>query len=341
LHPFFEQQVFAPGFCHFDVDSFRLLPTVPPGKAAYRVYVRQKLRGAPALYDSVPLRVALRMPGGQLVYGEGVVSGTTGSLLVEVAGGVPVYAWTNPDLGLLMARSAQERQVTGTGNVSLSRARMSLAVQQCPDTAWIRVEHHFVEPDNGSVSNPEGFALSTRYWTVYTDFPVGFQAAGTVFYDGRGGFDLLDTPLFDATGALEDSVVLLYRPGAGHPWRPMTGVVRNPLGSVNDRYGFLRMNTILAGEYTIGKGAVATSVGEIGGEAEVAVMPNPARGSIRVEADFTVEAYQLVDGGGQVCRSGMVGGNLLSIDSAGLAAGTYWLVLSGQATLVTREVVLQ
>jgi hypothetical protein len=212
---------------------------------------------------------------------------------------------------------------------SFSQALFNVNVTTIADSALLRVEHNWVMPDTAG-ANPNGYALSNRYWRVEGNFPPGFSAIATLFYDGKGQLDQLDTELFAQNGPAEDNVRLLYRPGPGHPWQEHPAYFKNTLGSPVDRYGLLRIDNLLPGEYTIGKGSPISSVETADANMPtIRIAPNPAVDWISVQAAVPVEFAQLTDSQGRLAQHWDLGGvNQFALPLQDIPAGLYWLALT-------------
>lgn len=277
LHPFFDNWVFNPGFTHFAVDSAKAGDwngeTWP-----MRIYLKQKLRGAPAYFSEAPLELCFVMPDGERLYHTVRASGMRDSAEVSLPQ-IPRHIWLNTRQTLTLARAERERTLTGlVGAQSFAPAKWDLNLAQPSPPALLRVEHHFAMPDTGAGTVSPLYQLTNRYWTIDGDIPEAWNATATVFYDGRGQDDQLDAQLFALTGPSEDSIILLYRPGPGHLWCPHPHHVRNALGNNSDRWGLLRILDVRPGQYAIAKGPDTVSSHEAKSEKSetLRISPNPA-----------------------------------------------------------------
>lgn len=332
LHSFFADWVFNPGFSHFEVDSFYWEDTGVDTSVTCTVYVRQKLRGAPQFHQNVPLEFTFVNAKHERQYGQAMVSGENSVVTLQIAASFkPLFVWVNTRQKLLLARSEREIVLKNALTQNLSAAKISLTATTLPDSALVRVEHHFVRPDMAG-TNPQGFAITNRYWTIEGDFPSGFDGNAGIFYDGRGQLDQLDTELFAQTSASEDSILLLYRPGVGFPWQEYGSYFKNKLASATDKYGYIRIDHVQPGQYTIGKGVSTVATNEPGRSLLMAtVTPNPARNEIRLRAEGKFDKVLLINAEGGTVREWKLAPTQqaeLKVDS--LPAGQYWLLLYGE-----------
>lgn len=336
LHDFFEDWVFAGGYPDYTIDSTKVILSPVDGPTLVRLFVKQKLRGAPHFHQNVPLEITFLMSNGQRLFRTGMVSGENAVLEFQFPawGPLPLNFFVNTNQKIMIARAEGEKILLGTGNSNFTDARFNLTVNALgADSVLFRVEHHYAAPDQAG-ANPDGYALSNRYWSVLAatkQFPAGFDAQAVLIYDGRGQGDQLDAELFAATGPSEDSVVLLYRPGPGHPWQEWPTYTKVTLGSTTDRFGQLRPTGIAAGEYTIGKGQTMLAAPEAHPLGRVRVSPNPSKGRTRVQADEPFEQLALIASDGQTEKTwNFAPATETSIDLEGLAPGTYWLWIQGK-----------
>ncbi len=342
LDDFFEDWVFAPGFTHFSVDSFQQI--VQNAQVQVQVNLKQKLRGAPHFYQQVPVELTLLRASGAREYRTFWLSGQTSQVNFELPQSADplVDIWVNTQQNLTFARIDKEKTFTGTGSQSFSPARMDVKVNTFVDTFLLRVENNYVRPDTAGLANPFGYKLSNRSWNVRGNMPLGTDATFTIFYDGRGILDQLDTELFAQTSISEDSIVPLYRPGPGYPWTIFTSYVKNALGSTNDRYGQLRLDHAIPGEYTIAKGAQTSSVtGLVKNLIDLKISPNPAQDRLFIESSTPIYLVQIIDKQGKRIQEWPLDNtqkSTLSIHP--IPPGLYFLVAWGDQGIGTSKLLI-
>lgn len=338
LTDFFDDWVFAPGFTHFSVDSFSV--QLIDNQYHVLVSVKQKLRGAPHLYQQVPLEITFVDDNWQQVTQTGMASGAS-SVLEFTIPFSPVFVWANTRLKLTLARADHEQIIKNTGQYSFAPAKMDIKVNAVSDSALIRVEHHFVMPDTAG-ANPSGYQITNRYWSIEGYFPIGFDASANVFYDGKGQMDQLDRELFVQTSSSEDSLLLIYRPGPGHPWQEYPSYFKNQLTSSTDKFGFIRIDHLIPGEYTFAKGISTVSASEPEQHFfKVKVSPNPAQHQLRVQAEMAFEKAVLFNAEGVLSQEwSMAALKEAHLKLTEIPEGQYWLVLSGAAGYASCPVVI-
>jgi len=343
---FFENWVFEGGFPHFSVDSFQLEFSPIDAPTRCRIFVKQKLRGTTKFHQNVPLEFTFVDQSHQRQHRSTVVSGENSEVVFEFAawsGFIPKYVWVNTNMLLTLARSEQERVVKTTGPQSFSLAKFSVNATIVPDSALIRVEHNFVMPDTEGAANPLNFKLSNRYWTVAGDMPSGFVASATVFYDGRGQVDQLDTELFAQTSPSEDSVLLAWRPAPGQPWQEYPTYLKNKLSSPTDRYGSIRIDNLRLGQYAIAKGKSTVPTNEpTRGYMELTISPNPTDSAIQLTAPEPFDRILLMNTEGKKIREwSLQRVTSTTIDVKDVPAGSYWLVALGKAQHGAAGIIVQ
>ncbi len=327
---FFDNWVFAGGYPDYSIDSVKWIFSPVDAPTIARVFVKQKLRGAPKMHQNVPLEFTFVSQNGLREYRTATVSGenSTVEFLFPSFLPPPRFIFVNTNMRLAQARSEQERIIKTTGAHNFTLAKLNLSVTAISDSAFVRVEHHFAMPDTAGAANPQQYKLTNRYWSVEGALPTSFQARATVFYDGRGKFDQLDTELFAQTSLSEDSILLLYRPAPGKPWQEYPTYVKNKL-TPNDRYGILSIDNFRAGQYTIGKGKSIVSANEPKqAYMDIQASPNPADSAVQLSAPEPFEQAVLTNTEGRVVREWIFQQvTSATIDVKGLPAGHYWLLL--------------
>lgn len=326
---FFNDWVFAPGFPHFSIDSVEALPS-PGNVSFFKIFVKQKLRGAPHFHQNVPLEFTFVNDNWERIERSAVVSGEVSEITLNVPSDFdPQFIWVNTNQKLTLARAEKELVVKTTGNKSFAPAKMNIIVSALPDSALVRVEHHYVMPDITASANPNGYLLTNRYWNIEADLPAGFESTASIFYDGRGQLDQLDTELFAQTSPSEDSILLLYRPAPGIPWTEHPNYVVNKLTSATDKYGQIRILNMMLGQYTIAKGVSTVAAHEVAKEPLfVTATPNPASNTVRLKAEEMFDKVLIYsDKGATVREWTMAPTDNLEVSVAGFPAGRYWFVL--------------
>lgn len=271
LNPFFDAWVFTPGFPHFSIDSVQKI-TVANGFEV-KVYVRQQWKGATYLADNNHLEITFMGNNWQSLTDTLVFSGATGSKTFFVPfEPTTVMADLNEKISDATTDQAITIKTTGTTNYPQSYAMV--ITQQIVDSALVRITHNWVAPDT---LNPvvNGLRISdSRYWTVEGIFPTGFSAKGKFTYDRSVG---LDNMLFANP---QDSLVILFRPGSGHPWKGTKFVKTG-----GNLFGYITVDTLQKGEYALAVWERLFLDAHQGHEllkTDMRVFPNPAESFCKV-----------------------------------------------------------
>ncbi len=334
LSDFFADWVFQSGFADFSIDSLSITLSPVDAGTKVKLFVKQKRRGAPAFYQNVPLEFTFVDAVNNRQYRSAIVSGENS--VVEFTfpswGFLPAKVWVNTRQRHTFARAEKEIIVKTLETHNFSQAKMTIRVTGLPaDSALIRAEHHYAMPDTAGTANPNGFTFSNRYWTVDALHP--FAGEATFLYDGRGLLDQMDTELFAQTGSSEDSVVLLYRPGPGHPWQEHPNYLKNVITSTQDKFGLLRTFQTEPGQYAIAKGKTTVAAPEaLLPTIAATISPNPATDHVRVSADYPFAQVQVFGLSGEMLHEvRMEPTKSAEINTAGWPAGTYWVLLWGKS----------
>ncbi len=237
LNPFFDAWVFTAGFPHFSIDSVQKI-AVPNGFEV-KVYVRQQWKGATYLADNNHLEITFMGNNWQSITDTLVFSGATGSKTFFVPF-EPTTVMADLNEKISDATTDQAITIRSTGTTNYLQSYAAVITQQIADSALVRITHNWVAPDT---LNPviNGLRISdSRYWTVEGIFPTGFSAKGKFTYDRSIG---LDNTLFTNP---QDSLVILYRPGSGHPWKATKFVKTG-----GNLFGYITVDTLQKGEYAL------------------------------------------------------------------------------------------
>lgn len=252
LTNFFDNWVFNGGFAHFDADSILISPSGNNFNA--KVFIKQKIKGAPDFFKNVPLEIMFMDALWNKHY-ENFTASEESTVLDFILPFNPVYWEVNPNQKICQAVSNNKMTIKSTGNYNFDLARMVVNVSSITDSAYINISHHWVAPDE-FINPVTNFKISDyRYWTVEGIFPQKFSASTKLYYDGRtslsGSNGYLDNTFL---GPDEDSVVLLHRKDASHEWTKFPYYTQNKLGSNTLKYGYMDIDSLIPGQYTFGYG---------------------------------------------------------------------------------------
>ncbi len=249
LSHFFSHWVYNPGWPAFWIDSVQVEPAPIPGFLAH-VFIRQKVRGAPKLFEQVSLPITFWFADGSRQDHWVTMSGAC-QWFTFFLSHQPVFTALDPDVRIADAVLGEQKTISATGPNNFALAKMNLNVLSLTDSCVVRIEHVYAAPD--PLKNPPpGLHISReRFWIVDGIFSDNWLASATIQYNGTstsGGF--LDNQLLGSTS--EDSLVVLYRSSPAHDWTVVTDAVHNPLGSSNDKKGFFTLPQLRKGQYTFG-----------------------------------------------------------------------------------------
>jgi hypothetical protein len=180
------------------------------------------------------------------------------------------------------ATTDYSKTIKTTSTVTFDQTFFTGIVSSVTDSAFVRVEHNWVAPDNFKNPIPGILISRERYWKVDGIFPQNFVMKGKFYYSKAAGTGGLDIQLI--TNHV-DSMVLLYRSGASSDWTiyPYTR-------SGNTSVGYLNTDTIIPGEYAFGirNWAAYYSTGEMynNSQNQIRIIPNPASQTCTVKYDF-------------------------------------------------------
>lgn len=247
MAPFFEGWVFQPGHPHFSIDSMLVHPE--QGQYKVTIFVRQRLYGATDYLDKVPLTVTFRGANFEKATQAFTLSGRCIAYTTTIPF-EPTIAALDVAARISDAISDHYAVYTGTQQNVKTGAYCTIQYLDVPkDSVLVYIAHNWVAPDR--MLNPvDGLHLSdSRYWSVTglwpsnTPFNIRLPYNGTTNQDGY-----LDHRWITNS---EDSLVLLYRTGPGKEWVAWDDYKVQPLGSLQDKRGFIDVIGVKQGEYAM------------------------------------------------------------------------------------------
>jgi len=295
---FFDAWVFSPGFPHFSIDSFSVVPNGPEYDVS--VFVKQKYKGGTGFAASNRVEITF-MNNNWDQYTELLsFSGQYGSQTFKLPF-APEIAMADLHELLGDATTDHVETINSTVNVNFPQTYCQLNVISLTDSAFVRIEHNWVVPDPLKVPNNDIVRLSDyRYWKVDGIFPADFIAQGKFYYNRTtsmtdGYLDNTLLPNISPINPSIDSLLLLYRRDASDDWE-IADYVR--LGSITK--GYLICDTLQKGEYTFAVGTpVIASIEKLPGSENKGVMevyPNPSQGIFNILIDIDEEGVLKIYG---------------------------------------------
>ncbi|MBK8444698.1 MAG: M1 family metallopeptidase [Sphingobacteriales bacterium] len=286
MHDFFEAWIFHGGYSDFVVDSVKSNFLTQGFHAT--IYIRQKLRGAPAFHQNVPLQLVVADP---TFSQRDTLNITASGEYTTIEADLPFWAevaYINPNYLLHLASVHQDTLLSNAGNYTLDKAKMTVSLnQQLAAPAFLHVAHHWTAPDTLRY-NPWGAQLSaSRFWEVKGNFNPLYTGA-QLRYDGSATGNYLDE---DLVAADEQNMLLLYRETAADEWQKYDFYTLNG-GSSSDKKGTFNLTQLFSGQYCFAKSdtaptavpaATAPAVGS------VQVFPNPSTGLFRFESSAPLD----------------------------------------------------
>ncbi|MEI6062416.1 MAG: M1 family aminopeptidase, partial [Bacteroidota bacterium] len=237
LKPFFDAWVFEPGFPHFSVDS--VITEKLSKHYDVTVFIRQRLKGRSHYANANHLEITFLDKNWQKITDTIVFSGPAAHKTFHLSF-APVSVMCDINEKISDATTDEVKILKNTGEYNYESSLCKVLVNKVSDSALVRIILNWVAPDSAGDA-PKGLRLSdSRFWTVGGIFPKGFKAGGKFIYDRKAG---LDNSLISKEG---DSLIILYRTGAGHDWQATAFTQQGSWSS-----GILSVESLKQGEYTL------------------------------------------------------------------------------------------
>jgi len=333
LVPFFEHQIFQPGFSTFTVERLDTQVVAPFG--GVEVEIQQRLRGTSTYHTDVPLTVSLYFKDHNRVDYQVILSGRDTSMMLPT--GIlptPEFAVINPDGQLNLATTYAQGWMKGTGSWPASRTGFQVDVEAIQDSTWAYLAHHWGAPDPATSSAPEFRMSSNHYWEFQCTDTAGLLVSASVLYDGRASNSYLDEDLVSIN---EDSIQLFYRFDASHNWWPYAAVQKNLIGSNTNRVGRFEISRLIPGQYAFGNMDPQLLSAEQPIAGSFVAYPQPAQNQMQIaqlpNAEYHKYSVHQLDG--RLIMKGELSRYNTTIDVSGLKSGTYLLRIDGMSQKIS------
>ncbi len=318
MNGFFDAWIFNPGFSVFVEDSIKSTDN-GDGTYSHDVYVQQKLRGTDQYHYDVPLEIHSYGVNGAIEKHDIMVSNQFDQVSITTSEPIERIVF-NRDNVLNQSRLADDQAIMEDGSFTFNRTGLVFKVESLEDPMDVRVEHMYAAPDLNVIT--EDIRISEgHYWRIH-GVEEGAEISTSFLYNGAGTRDF-DYSLVEFN---EDSLLLMYRPDPSYAWAPYPDFEHSKI-IPNDGKGLLKVDYVLNGEYTVGKGVAPltnTNNLEIG---SIQVHPNPVMDKSYVYLEDGLQgnySYKLSDISGNVLHNAVIGQrDYLELNTEELAAGQY------------------
>jgi aminopeptidase N len=321
LDDFINDHVYKPGFSSFEIDSV-VSADLGGGMFEHTLFLEQKLRECPSLYNNVPLDITFLDADWNRhvmqVYGSGQY--TVATLTTDFE---PIATFLNAEARLNQAKMDVERVLTQSSTLSsMPYVQFLLSVPAVEDSSLLRIEHQWVAPDNEALGDNIIEISSTHYWNVGGLWEDGLHVGGRFIFQG-GSSTGLDN---DLAGITEEQMGLVWRPNAATPWEIYPYYAF--LSGADDGNGAMNVDSLLQGQYTFANIDMIIGLEEdFQTEDQFNIYPNPSDGMFYLDTDAAGKyRLEVRDVSGRVVLSDQ---SLLSsrdrykIDISGEAKGVY------------------
>lgn len=347
LDDFFNGWIMNKGYPGFNIDSFNVENV--GGNYDVSVFVKQRLHQAPDYFNGVPMKVTFVDENWNKHHETMTVSGETSQASFSLPFN-PVMVYLNDDEGIFNATTGENFTInTSAGNIN-DYVYSTIVPSNVSDSSFLRVEHHRTAPDNFENSALDHqFEISPdRFWRIDGIFEEEVKFSCHFAFDSRDNASgNLDSGLVNniQIGFHEDSIVLLWREGAGSEWKEHEDYDLSTQGSPTDGRARIIANDVKKGEYTFAIRVNIANVEEYSlfDENKIILFPNPAEKEVQI----TMPTYDEVD----VTLFNAQGNKIMTernfksgqkIDIENLSNGNYFILLSkdghklGEKKLIVR-----
>ncbi len=335
LTSFFDDWIYAPGFAAYEIDSVNVVQNGSDYETT--VYIQQKLRAAPHFHTNTPLEITF-MDENMNRHVETFMVSDEFSTVQTTLPFEPVVHYVNEDDKLKMAMMANNVILIGPVNRYLGWADMQIQTQFAPDSVFLRVEHYWVAPDEIGINPFNATISSTHYWEIDGFIPESLEAKGNLSYHGEEP-PHLD---MDLAGVTEDSLILIYREDANHPWVEHPDYEIDYGSSPIDGEGNISFNGIKKGQYAFANGSLPmVSTTNVFDLKQLKLFPNPTQNYLYLEGELDLSndlKYKISDVSGKHVSFSNLEDIGQKIDVSKLENGIYFFQLEdAKGTIIGSE----
>ena len=331
---FFNDWVFTGGFVHYSIDSVVSQTTMIPEDRIMTVYLHQKLRGRDSFANFNRVELTFMDANYDTINKIMEFDGEFGEQTFNFNGFYPIKVFCDFNERLSDATFDTYKFVKTSGTISLPNTALTVTAISVPtnDSAFIRVTHNLVEPDDFKAQIPGLFLIKSRYWLVEGIFPDGFTSNANFTYNNASSSHLDADYITNAI----DSMVLLYRPNAASDWQIESA-------NLNKTKKTFSVDSLKLGEYCFGIKDWQHYMpveNNYKTEKNIIIYPNPTTGQLTIrnyelEIDnFNCEIYDII---GHCVAQFSIINSPFSIDISHLQAGIYYLKIGNETVKIIKN----
>ena len=345
MDDFFNGWVFNPGWPHFSIDSFLIVPSGNNYNVC--VFLKQKLTGAPNYFMNVPLEVTFKSADWSEKTESIIMSGAKDSFNFTIPF-KPVFISLNMGEKISDAIAPEIKKIKTVGTFNFTNTKMILNVTNISDSAFVRVEHNYTAPDDFKTPNRPYRLSPNHYWKVDGILPANFKAKATLNYDGRtsafSGNYWLDNNLITT---VEDSLVLMYRRNASSDWNIFPYYSKNMISNNTDKRGTITIDSLELGEYAFAMKDYLLGINNneiVNKSIQIKIYPNPTKDIFTIDLQESLIKIQpssyivITDTSAKVMFKEKINQqqNTLNLSTAGFSNGVYFISIKTKDAILAK-----
>ena len=281
LSCFFDDWIYAPGFCAFEIDDVQSIFQDDGYKL--NILIEQKLNHAPHFYCDVPVEISFYDKNYNKIVKNVVVSGQFDTVNVKLPF-EPEFWIINEDQKLNSGQLGEKIYLKSNKKYNLKLAKIKFTTKDLHnDSLFLFAEHVWGAPDKIKFPIPvyKITLSSNHFWTIAGMIPEDNDIKASFYYSG-GGSNELD---YDLTHNTEDSIKIVYRRNSGDDWSVIDQ--KKQKFSPIDGRGNITITGIKAGQYAFAnvmEGATSLSKEYT---SSIEIFPNPASDYLTINTKIT------------------------------------------------------
>ncbi|MCF8327478.1 MAG: T9SS type A sorting domain-containing protein [Bacteroidales bacterium] len=329
---FFDAWVYRPGFSHFSVDSFNYI--TGPSQFNTEVYINQRLVGTSQYANSNKLELGFLMDNQEIIYKTVTFSGADTVALFNLPE-KPVNVLADPNEKISDATTDYYTTLKNKGIVEFPDTYAKLDIQDIPDSAFVRITHHWIGAQDSSNIQPSLYHISRkRYWQVEGVFSNGFHTKGSFRYQRTNSLDA------ELIQSVMDSIAILHKSNLSDPWRPVSFTQSGSAFA-----GSLIVDTLRKGYYTLARYDKSLGYHEKEDTEKIyQIIPNPAKEMVTIKKTHNRKIrISFYNPNGQLINTSSMETHQKQICVSGFKPGIYFVHLRelNSDTGSTKKLVIQ
>ena len=334
LTDFYNFHIFSPGYASYVVDSLHTVDSITT------IWLRQLLWGAPEYNTHAKVPITFFSATGDSATRDVTSYGRYSSGQFQLPF-TPEYAIVDYYGVTACANITNDVVISSTRPFNYYYENIEFQASHIVDTTRLKVTLQFGRADEPLTPGVKRW--SSRRWVINGKVPSNMSAKARFSFGNS--YYVNDDDFYLGISTM-DSVRLFYRKSPAHPWKMSKNATVGRRSSSMGAGEYYMENDLMAGEYILAVVDTAQLSNPDDGQptstsSQLTLSPNPACDRVELQVFPRAGVLRILDASGRELRHFAVNGPHLTLSTATLPAGIYFVSFTSPEGACSRKLVIQ